>query len=58
MCDSMRIKFIGIHYTEAEKFAIPQFDSIKEKYRFDILEKELIWLSPKALEEKFKTPNH
>lgn len=53
-CDKKQIKFIGIHYTESSKSPIPVFDQQKEKYRFDILEKDLVWLSDEELNARWQ----
>lgn len=51
-CAQHGLDFVGIHYTESSLAPIPEFDSAKEKMRFNILEKEHVWLSDSELEER------
>jgi hypothetical protein len=51
-CKKIGTHFIGIHYTEAKLIPLPKLDETTEKLRFEILEKEHIWLSDKELEER------
>jgi len=51
MCSKLHIKFYGIHYTAVSKMPIPVIDEKLEKLRFEILEKEHVWLSYKEIKD-------
>lgn len=51
-CAKNGLDFVGIHYTESSLARVPEFDSAKEKMRFNILEEEHVWLSDPELEER------
>ncbi len=51
-CKKLGVNFIGIHYTEAQLIPLPKIDETTEKLRFEILEKEHIWLSGQELEKR------
>ena len=51
-CAERGLDFVGIHYTESLLAPIPEFDSDKEKMRFNILEEEHVWLSDSELEQR------
>lgn len=51
-CAQYGLDFVGIHYTESSLARVPEFDSAKEKMRFNILKEEHVWLSDSELEER------
>lgn len=51
-CQKIGVNFIGIHYTEAKLIPLPKLNEEMEKLRFEILEKEHIWLSDQELEKR------
>lgn len=51
-CKKLGLNFIGIHYTEAKLIPLPKLNEEMEKLRFEILEKEHIWLSDQELEKR------
>lgn len=51
-CFELNIDFSGLHYTLAEAHPYPQFNPQIEAIRFEILEKEGLWLTGKALEAR------
>ncbi|WP_395477390.1 DUF2608 domain-containing protein [Rickettsia endosymbiont of Pantilius tunicatus] len=53
-CLDMNIDFQGIHYGAAKIAPLPILDKEKEQLRYEILEKEHIWLLDKELEERFR----
>ncbi|MFP3012380.1 MAG: DUF2608 domain-containing protein [Rickettsia sp.] len=54
-CHELNIGFQGIHYGAAKIAPLPILDKEKEQLRYEILEKEHIWLLDKELEERFKS---
>lgn len=52
LCKNRNISYVGIHYTEASKLPMPNIDPAIEKQRFEILEKEHVWLNDKELLER------
>lgn len=54
VCCEMNIDFQGIHYGAAKIAPLPVLDKEKEALRYEILEKEHIWLLDKELEERFR----
>lgn len=48
-CKKINVDFIGVHYTEAKLIPFPKLSEATEILRFEILEKEHIWLSDKEL---------
>jgi len=57
ICREMNIDFQGIHYRAAKIAPLPILDKEKEQLRYEILEKEHIWLLDKELEERFRNNN-
>ncbi|WP_342270437.1 DUF2608 domain-containing protein [Rickettsia endosymbiont of Orchestes rusci] len=53
ICQELNIDFQGIHYGAAKIVPLPILDKEKEQLRYEILEKEHIWLLDKELEERF-----
>lgn len=53
-CLDMNIDFQGIHYGAAKIAPLPILDKEKEELRYEILEKEHIWLLDKELEERIR----
>jgi FMN phosphatase YigB (HAD superfamily) len=53
ICNKLGIAFIGIHYTEANLIPIPLLNASKEKLRFEVLEKEHVWLLDQTLEKRW-----
>ncbi|WP_341792922.1 DUF2608 domain-containing protein [Rickettsia endosymbiont of Ceutorhynchus obstrictus] len=53
VCHELNIDFKGIHYGAAKIAPLPILDKEKEQLRYEILEKEHIWLLDKELEERF-----
>jgi hypothetical protein len=51
-CQKIGVNIIGIHYTEAKLIPLPKLNEEMEKLRFEILEKEHIWLSDQELEKR------
>lgn len=51
-CKKLGVNFIGIHYTEAKLIPLPKLNEEMEKLRFEILEKEHIWLSDQELAKR------
>ncbi|HJD56216.1 MAG TPA: DUF2608 domain-containing protein [Rickettsia endosymbiont of Pyrocoelia pectoralis] len=54
VCSELNIDFQGIHYGAAKIAPLPILDKEKEQLRYEILEKEHIWLLDKELEERFR----
>ncbi len=54
VCDELGIDFRGIHYTKANTRSVPTLDTNRESLRFEILEKEHIWLLDQDLEIRFQ----
>ena len=54
ICHELNIDFQGIHYGAAKIAPLPILDKEKEQLRYEILEKEHIWLLDKELEERFR----
>lgn len=52
ICFKLNIHFYGFHYKAASLIPLPTIDEDLEKLRFEILEKEFIWLSHKKLQNK------
>lgn len=52
ICQDLGIEFTGIYYTEVLSIPLPKLDEQKEKARFEILEKEGVWLLDKELDQK------
>ncbi|KJV80308.1 hypothetical protein RHORCCE3_1228 [Rickettsia hoogstraalii str. RCCE3] len=55
ICLELNIDFQGIHYGAAKIAPLPILDKEKEQLRYEILEKEHIWLLDKELEERFRS---
>lgn len=53
-CLDMNIDFQGIHYGAAKIAPLPILDKEKEELRYEIFEKEHIWLLDKELEERIR----
>ena len=51
-CFKLNIDFYGFHYKAASLIPLSNIDEDLEKLRFEILEKEFIWLSHKKLKTK------
>jgi len=54
ICLELNIDFQGIHYGAAKIALLPILDKEKEQLRYEILEKEHVWLLDKELEERFR----
>ena len=52
ICLKLNIDFYGFHYKAASLISLPAIDEDLEKLRFEVLEKELIWLSHQELQHK------
>lgn len=55
VCLDMNIDFQGIHYGAARIAPLPVLNKEKEELRYEILQKEHIWLLDKELEERIKS---
>lgn len=51
-CLELGLEFCGIHYTAADLLPVPQFNKVKEKRRFQILETERLWLTDQDLDQR------
>lgn len=55
LCIKFKIDFHGFYYKAASLLPLPIIDEELEKWRFDILEQECVWLNYKKLRKKYSS---